>query len=179
MRGERGARGAPLGLGGADGPAGKEKGGEFDGVGQSRCSENARHARAGRTSGPADGAYRHPVRVGVRDGLKSEPGLHRKRRASTRREPSEAYLDRPATLPTLRVAWVAMDMDIFVGCGYSLSGDGGTPCTRNERSVRCSWRFGDLFAFAIFTIFWSRVHIMTVYFLVRLYGNSNKQEFAD
>jgi hypothetical protein len=41
-------------------------------------------------------------------------------------------------LPTLRVAWVAMDMDIFVGCGYSLSGDGGTPCTRNERSVGCS-----------------------------------------
>lgn len=75
MRGERGARSAPLGLGGADGPAGKGNGGEVDGVGQSRCSENARDARAGRTSGPADGAYRHPVRVGVRDGLKSEPGF--------------------------------------------------------------------------------------------------------
>jgi hypothetical protein len=50
----------------------------------------------------------------------------------TRRECNEAYLDRPATLPTLRVAWVAMDMDIFVGCGYSLSGTEGTPGMRNE-----------------------------------------------
>ena len=162
---------------------GRESGGEVDGVGQSRCSENARDARAGRT-------YPHPPRWGISASCSRWRSRWIKKRAGF--APETTRVD--ATRAERSVPGQARDLANLEG---GLGSDGhGHFCRvrllfeRRRRhalyegmSAR-SGAVGDLeirrsLRFPRFSRFFGPVHIMTVYFLVRLYGSANKQEFAD